>query len=194
MKLLIFFTVFSSALNAATLGQYYSSPEATSTQKFSISNSKLSYEKRSNFFDKKNDYRLGVFEAPATQATKADNKKLEAISKKIQKIDDFMKKKGESFNDLSTKKPHASFFLLNDYRISQESDLYPEVKEIYERLYEQNWKLKKGIKLSDDFKKLFHIKDGKEVSQEAFDFPFHCRKAEPPTICGYKDEGILYIK
>lgn len=194
MKLLLILAILSSTLNAATLGQYYSSPEATSSQKFVVSDSKLTYEKKSNFFDKKSDYRLGVFETTATKVSKADNQKLKEIAKKIKKIDDFMKKKGESFNDLSTKKPHASFFLLDDYRISQESDLYPEVKEIYERLYEQNWKLKKGIKLSDDFKKLIHIKDGKEVSQETFDFPFHCRKSEPPTICGYKEEGILYVK
>lgn len=194
MKFLITALFICSSLQAATLGQYYSSPEGTSVQKFIVTDSKVILEKRSNFFDKKMDLRLGVFESTSTNVTKADKKKLEALYNKVKTVDKFMKKKNESFNSLSTKNPHASFFMLEEFRISQESDLYPEVKAIHEHLTAQEWKQKNGIKLTDDFKNVIHVKDGKETSREVFNFPFHCQKAEPPTVCGYREEGILYVK
>ena len=194
MKALILGLLICSSAQAITLGHLYSSPEGSSVQQFILNDSKMIYKKKSNFFDKKQDYRLGVFETPINKASKEDKKKLEKLLVKIKGIDDFMQKKNESFNSLSYIKPHASFFTLEDYRISQESDLYPEVNAIYERLYGAGWKHKSGIKLSNDTKKLIHINNGKESSDEAFNFSFHCQKAGPPSICGFKDEGILYVK
>ncbi|WP_408098494.1 hypothetical protein ACJVC5_06160 [Peredibacter sp. HCB2-198] len=194
MKYLSLFILFSTSVGATTLGRYYSSPEGTSVQKFSLSKSSVIYEKRSNFFDEKPDNRLGTFETSEAKSIKEDKQKLDAILVKVKTVDEFMKKRNESFNDLSMKNPHSSFFMLEDYRISQESDLYPEVKAIYERLSDLNWKQKKGIKLSEDLKKIIHVKDGKEVSNEIFNFAFQCQKSEPPSICSFKDEGILYVK
>lgn len=194
MKYLGLLILISTSLSATTLGRYYSGTEGTSVQKFILTNSSVTYQKQSNFFDQKSENRLGNFETADGKAIKEDQKKLEAMVTKVKRVDEFMKKRNESFNDLSTKTPHASFFMLDDYRISQESDLYPEVKAIYDRLSEKNWKQKSGMKLSDDLKKVIQIKDGKEVSQEEFNFAFSCQKAEPPSVCHFKDAGILYVK
>lgn len=186
--------LFSTSVGATTLGRYYSATEGTSIQKFILTNSSITYQKQSNFFDEKLDNRLGTFESSDTKSIKEELKKLDTILSKVKRVDEFMKKRNESFNDLSLKTPHESFFLLDDYRISQESDLYPDLKAIYDRLTAKKWKQKSGMRLSDDMKKIIQIKDGKEVSQEEFNFAFYCQKAEPPSVCSFKDAGILYVK
>lgn len=192
MKWLFALTFISFTANSAILGQLISQPDGSSVQQFQISSNKVTYEKRSNFFDKKTDLSLGKFSTNYKVTDKEQNKISTTLSK-IKVVDEVMKKKSSSFNDLSTKEPHASFLMLDDFRISKESDLYPEMKTLYETLAKQEWKQESGIRLSKDYKSLIQIKDGKEVSREPFNFPFHCQKPEPPTQCAFKDYGILYL-
>lgn len=190
----ILLTILSSQLYAATLGQYISHPDGTSFQSFSLEKDKVLYEKHSNFFDDKKDLSLGHFEPRKKIDVTTQKKKLKKILAKIEEVDNFLKKKNSSFNELSSKKPHQSFLLLNKYRVTKDSELYPELKKIYDDLYENEWKQVSGIKLSPDLKKVISIKDGKESSTENFNMSFHCKAPTTPTVCGYKDLGILYIQ
>lgn len=192
MKLIILLLLSFNA-SAMGLGQYYSSPDGSSSRTFKITKDKVSYQKSSNFFDATKDFTLGQFSSEFKLSSEQYSQ-LEEVLNKIKVVDEFMKKKGSSFNELSLKKPHESFIILDDYRISKKSDLYPELKKMIELLESQKWKQVSGIKVSSDFKQVHQIKNGKEVSQEAFNFAFHCKKSEPPSVCAYKDYGILYLK
>lgn len=194
MKILLGLILITTQVSAATLGQYISKPEGSSVQSFVVEKKKVVYEKRSNFFDQKKDLSLGSFEPSQKVNAAVYEKKLESILSKVDEVDKFLRKKKSSFNELSSKKPHDSFFLLNSYRITKESDLYPEVKKIFEELYQANWKQLSGIKLTDDLKEVTTIKNGKAVSSNAFNMSFHCQAPSTPTICGYKDLGILYVQ
>lgn len=193
MKILITLLLISTSASATTISQYISSPDGSSIQTFKVNAKSSSYVKHSNFFDKKKDFSLGHFELKSQDFSK-EVAKLDEILKKVKEVDSFLKKKNQSFNDLSTKNPHESFLLLENFRITKSSDLYPELKAIYDKLSEQDWKQVSGIKLSSDYKTISTIKDGKEVSKETFNFQFHCKKAEAPTVCGYKDLGIIFVQ
>lgn len=188
---LIFLINFAQA---ATLSQYHSSPDGSSVQKFTVTPQKALYEKKSNFFDKEKSYTLGSFTLDASKLSPEDLKRLDEVVKKIKAVDDFLKKKNSSFNDLADKSPHRSFMILNEYRISQDSDLYPELKMYFEKLQKMQWKQESGIKLSNDLKTITIIKGGKETKTEVFNLAFQCQKAEVPTLCAYKDLGILYVQ
>jgi hypothetical protein len=191
MKWLIFFLFIQSA-SATILASYNSSPSGSSEQRFETSKNKVQYVKRSNFFDKERTFTLGNFEL-SSQLPKKEIAEIEAILAKVVTVDKFLKKKNSDFNELSDKKPHESFMWLNEYIISKDSALYPDLKTIFDRLQALEWKQNSGIKLSDDFKKQSVLKAGKEVSTEAFSFE-KCEKSQAPTICTFKDLGILYLQ
>lgn len=192
MKLITLLFIFSTTASATTLGQYISTPDGTSVQVFQITSGRVSYDKRSNFFDKKKELELGKFSTNYKLSEK-DQSKISTTLSKIKTVDELMKKKSSSFNDLSLKVPHESFLMLDDYRISKQSDLYPEMKAIYDTLLAQNWKQESGVKLSDDYKTVIQVSDGKEAGRDKFNFQFHCQKPEPPTQCMIKDYGILFL-
>lgn len=194
MKYLILALLTITSAHATVLSQYISTPDGSSEQRFVLSKNAAKYEKRSNFFDKTKSFTLGEFQLTNEKVSAEDMKQLEKILAKIKDVDQFLKKKNSSFNDFSAKTPHDSFIILDEYRVSQKSDLYPELKQIYDRLLAKNWKQESGIKLSEDMKTLTTIKNGKESSKEAFNFGFHCQKEQAPTICGYKNLGILFVQ
>ncbi len=192
--LLLSSLILSVSAYAATLGQYVSHPDGSSFQSFTLKKNKILYEKHSNYFDKKKNLTLGNFKLIKKEDLSRHEKKLENILSRIEEVDKYLKKKDSSFNELSSKKPHESFFLLGKYRITKDSDLYPELKVIYDELYQKQWKQISGIKLSDDLKKVISIEEGKEKSHGNFNMSFHCKTHSTPTVCGYKDLGILYIQ
>ncbi len=191
-----FWTIFlliNSAF-ATTLSQYHSSPSGSSVQTFDIGKSKTTYEKASNLFDKEKSYQLGSFTLPKAKLHKEDLKKLDGILAKIKEVDSFLKQKNSGFNDLADKSPHKSFLMLDEFRVSQTSDLYPELKQLFDKFQKQEWKQESGIKLSNDLKTITTIKGGKEVKSEKFNVAFHCKDQAAPTICAYKDLGILFVE
>lgn len=192
MKLFLLFLISTSA-QAVSVARYISTPEAVSEQRFELTKAQAKYVKGSNFFDLKNQNSLGVFETKPSKVSKIQSR-LEEVLKKVKSVDDFLKAKKSSFNDLSDKAPHASFILLNDYRITQKSELYPEVKALFEQLQKLDWNQKSGIRVSDDYKTITTLNDGKEVSRDPFQFEFYCRKPSGTTTCEYKDLGVLYVE
>jgi hypothetical protein len=193
MKWLIFLFVAQSAL-ATSLAQYHSSPDGSSEQRFELSKSKAIYLKRSNFFDQNKTLSLGNFETEKLEVIKDELKKIDEILERVEIAEKILKQRNKSFNDLSDKYPHSSFILLNDFRITQSSDLYPELKKIFDQLQRIGWKETSIIKLSDDFKSVSVIKNGKVTSKESFNFAFYCKQPQAPTVCTFKNFGILYVQ
>lgn len=192
MKFFLLFLI-STGAHAVSIAKYISTPDAVSEQRFELNKGQAKYVKASNFFDLKNQNALGVFETKSLKISKIEVR-LEEVLKKVKSADDFLKSKKSSFNDLSDKSPHASFIYLNDYRITQKSELYPELKNLFEELQGEAWKQKSGIRLSDDYKTVITISDGKEISKEPFQFEFYCRQPSGQTTCQYKKLGVLHVE
>lgn len=178
-------------VSAATLSQYISNPEGSSEQRFELTKSSAQYVKKSNFFDNKKDYFIGTLNLQTLPTS--DFKTLEELSERIEVVDNLLKKKKSSFNDLSDKAPHASFFLVDHFRVTQKSDLYPEVKALFEKLQAHDWKEVSGIRVSEDLKELIYIEKKAIKKKEPFKITYHCDKAEPPMFCLFKGFGNLHI-
>ncbi|MFP5386502.1 MAG: hypothetical protein ACLGHN_10515 [Bacteriovoracia bacterium] len=194
MKYLIVSLLITVSAYGVEVGQYISHPDGSSFQSFNLEKSKVIYEKHSNFFDPKKDLSLGHFELSKKVDLSSEEKKLKEILNKIVEVDKFLRKKKSSFNELSSRNNHDSFILLEKFKVTKDSDLYPELKKIFDTLLNREWKQVDGVRLSEDLKKVIKVEEGKEVSREAFNMRFHCKKPDPPTVCGYKDLGILYIQ
>lgn len=194
MKTLLFLTLFSFGAEAFTLSQYLSSPEGSSVQKLTLTPKKSEFMKASNFFDKKKDYTLGNFQLAKGAVSEADTKKVDEILVKIREVDTFMKKKNSSFNEMSSIKPHDAFLILNDYQISPKSTFYPELKAIFDQYTAREWKQISGVKLSEDLKQVIKVKDGKEISKEAFNLDVQCQPSSTLSICSFKSLGILFVE
>lgn len=192
MKYLLALFVAMSA-QGAVISRNISTPDATSEQRFEIEKGKATYFKSSNFFDLKKELAVGTF-APKKPIPEKDLARLEEILEKIKTVDEFLKKKNSAFNELSEKKPHESYIRLDQYRITQGSELYPELKDIFERLQTYEWKQESGIRLTDDYKNLITVKNGKDVSKESFHSDFYCNKQAVPPVCLYKNIGVIYLE
>lgn len=191
MKYLLAFLMIGSA-HSAVLSQYISTVDGASEQTFELNKNSATYSKRSNYFDQKSSLELGTY--TLTSFPKAESKALDEMLERIKITDDLLKIQKLSFNDLSEKKPHASFFFINDYRITEGSDFYPEVKAMFEKLQSSEMKKFTGLKLSSDYKEVEFFEGGISKSKEAFSFGFHCKDPQAPTYCLFKDKGILYIR
>jgi hypothetical protein len=95
---------------------------------------------------------------------------------------------------LAGKLYHQSYLLIDDFIISKDSNQFQTLNDILSKLQALEWTQNSGISLSEDFKKLYVIKNGKVQSSEAFDLGFRCKDPKTPTVCGYKDLGILYVE
>lgn len=184
------------SLNAysATVSQYISSPEGSSMQSFHLSKGGVTYNKKSNFFDSTKDFSLGSFALKDAENISIEEKELAAILSRIKEVDTFLKKKNSSFNELSSGSPHESFLVLDNYRVTKSSDLYPDLKKIYDSLSTKKWKHVNGVRITPDFKNIISIKNGKDSAQEAFNMQFNCKDDMAPTVCAFKDLGILFIQ
>lgn len=185
--------LIASSVFAVNISRYISLPEGVSEQRFELEKDRATYQKTSNFFDKDKNLSLGTFSAKSKKVAQETDKIIKVL-KKIKGVDDFLKKKNSSFNELSDKSPHASFIFLGDFRITKNSNLYPELFSIFERLQKLEWKHESGLKLTLDYKTQSIIKNGKETSSRNFDFEFQCKHPKAPTMCIFKDVGILYLE
>ncbi len=183
----------SPGLQAVTLSQAISLTEGSSYQGFELKE-KVLYKKKSNFFDKNRDYTLGTFELEKGEVIAGELKVLEAVLKKLKSSDELLRQGNTSFNQLSKPAPHSSFLLLDEFQITQGSDLYPELKKVFDVLATKKWSLQEGMKLSADLKHMTKHKYGVATAPEPFSFSFACSKVRPPAYCLFKDLGILYVE
>lgn len=181
-------TLFSFASFALSLGQFQSMPGSTDTRKWIFENGKISLEKRTNAFDKNRDLKLGRFRT-VDQGAKIEND-LKLILQSMTLVDNNLKRKGKSFNDLSNGRPHEPFFQLNEFYIYKSSRLYLQIEGLIGKLEDLKWEHLSGIELSSDYKTVKKVND----AASDFNFEFNCEKEKPPTACYFKDYGRLLVK
>ncbi len=182
----------ASAVNAVTLTRYQSSPEGNSLQSFSFSKD-ATLTRRSNTFDRSLKLRLGIFTLGVGESIGREERAVVAILTKIRTIEETLRRRGSSFNQLAPKGPHGSYFLLENFHIAEGSNIYPELMKISHNLLLKKWLQQEGLRVSDDLKFLTTVKGGKDVSTEAFNYQFHCNRERPPGYCLFKDQGILFV-
>ncbi len=193
MKVLICFLYFLvPTVHAVTLTQYQSSPEGNSLQSVSFSKS-TTLTRRSNTFDRTLKLRLGIFTLGAGESVAQEERAIGIILTKIRTVEENLLRRGSSFNQLSPAVPHGSYFLVDDFRVSDGSNIYPELLKIFNNLLLKKWRHQEGIRVSDDLKFLTSIKGGRDVSTETFNYSFHCNRERPPGYCLFKGQGILFV-
>lgn len=182
--------LLATASQAVTFTKYKSSLDGELFQTFVFEKKGVTFKKSSNYFDEEKDLRLGSFHLkgniPKVQA------QLEKIHQKVKASDNYLKSVDSSFNQLSGNIKHESFFLIGEYRITHQSDLYKELEEIFAELIDLEWHQQQGIALAPDLKQLQRFSAGKIQSKSAFDLS-QCQSMGTSYKCLFEGEGVLYV-
>ncbi len=178
---------------AVTISEAVSRTEGMMSQAFVLGD-RSTYHKKSNFFDQQKNYVLGEFSLDKWESTRAEQKVLEGVLAKLRAADEILRAQGGSFNQLSNVEPHGVFLLLEDFRVAPGSDLYPELRKVFDALLQKKWTHQDGVILSEDHKSVTMVKGGKSIESKAFDFAFSCSKRTAPAHCYFKDLGMIYVQ
>ena len=155
----------------------------------------LIIKKTSNWFDKKEDTRLGEFAVQNPAPLKAVTAELGVIESEIKAADVRLNAIGRGFNELNNNdKPHAPFFRVNGFKVQEGSSLYGRLEEIAAKLNAAPLKLIQGVELDKARKNYVFYADGKEVKREAFNARFFCESSRFPTRCLAREWGALYLE
>lgn len=187
------FLIMSSQSFAVSLAKARSATEGTSVQKFILEKKLVEFQKQSTFFDPQKDPRIGIFRVSPAPAEKL-RQNLEDMLIKVSAADKILKSKDSDFNALSGEVRHESFYQLNDFMITSSSILYAEVEQIFQKLQKLDWKQHAGYALTSDYKQLTLYTAGKAAAAAEFNFEFHCDKRTPPSVCHFKDFGMMYLE
>jgi hypothetical protein len=159
-------------------------------QHFKTEKETIFYEKRSTYFDGQTDFRVGKMRP---LEDKALVRELESILKKVQTTDRFLKTKNLSFNDLTLDPLHRNHWILDGFRITDDSILYPELSAIFMKLQDKKWVLESGVEMSLDFKKYRVITKGRPgkflPTPER-----NCQQISGATQCKFDSHGVIYVR
>lgn len=196
MKFLIAAFLFVTYVQAASLGKYRSTSDGVASQKFILSEKEATFEKTSNFFDmKEKDYSVGIHKltklSPEYQDTR---RKIEEFSVKLKKVDDYLKTKDSSYNEVAGPIQHEVVIMVDEYRIKPESKYYTELDRLYKKLQLLEWKLTKGYRISPDLEKVMEIDKGEVVKTSKYARDLYCKKAELPTTCTLHGGGHIFVR
>lgn len=151
--------------------------------------------KTSNYFDVKDDLRLGKFSATEKEMVKTILGELAQISTELKQAEERLSTLNTSFNELnSNKNPHEPFFKLNGFIIKKGSILYPRLEKVAFKINNLNLSLVDGVELDKGRKNYVFFKDGKEVKKESFNARFFCESPKFPTRCLAREWGALYLE
>lgn len=190
---LFIISLFINSSFAVTLIKYKSMPENASVQQFEIEAKKITFKKESNYFDQKVDYQLGTYVLNSNVDIKAITKELEVVLEKAKTVDKFLKEtKGSSFNEISPPGSHDTFYVLEDFKIGKSSNLYPAVDKVFKSMQTSEMKMLSGVVLDKNLQTYNLIKDGKSTSSEKFTME-NCLTQRLPTVCKFKNYGVLYV-
>ena len=190
-----FFLAFSFQASATTFGKYRSTPDGVASQKFIADKDVTKFEKTSNYFDLSDkDYSVGIYTSEDRKEFSELMTKVEEYSKKFQVVDEYLKTKGSSFNNVSGSPGHEEVILVNDYRIRKESKFYAELDGVFKKLRGLKWKQQKGYQVSQDLMKLMEIEDGKTIKTSPYARDLYCQRVQPPTTCTFYGGGQIYVK
>lgn len=192
----IFFIISSLLVNpafAVTLIKFRSMPENVSIQQFDISPKKITFKKETNFFDQKVDYELGTYVLNPDTDIKNIEKQLDQVLEKIKTVDKFLRDtKGSSFNEINPPASHDTYFVLDSFKISEASNLYPAIDKVFKSMQSEEKKLLDGVSLDQKLGLINLKKDGKIISSSKFTMD-NCLKPTLPTVCKFKNYGVLYV-
>ncbi|MCE3011427.1 MAG: hypothetical protein LW878_00010 [Proteobacteria bacterium] len=151
--------------------------------------------KTSNYFDVKDDLRLGKFSATEKEMVKTILGELAQISTELKQAEERLSTLNTSFNELnSNKNPHEPFFKLNGFIIKKGSILYPRLEKVAFKINNLSLSLVDGVELDKGRKNYVFFKDGKEVKKESFNARFFCESPKFPTRCLAREWGALYLE
>lgn len=196
MKRIIFIGLLLAhfSVDALELKRIKEDGSARHEQAFTLEGkTKVLFDKKSNFFDSTEDYRIGKLEADSKNV-EALRKNAEEILAKIAIVDDFLKSSGKTFNDLSLEvRGHTSYYMLEGFIVKSGSELFVELEKLFSILSRLDYKIADGIELNDDFSEISFIKNDKVTKKEKFDIRFSCDKDKAPTTCRVKNYGLILI-
>lgn len=194
LVLLIFYTSLSMA-NEMAFSLERSTPLGQDKVEIKSEESIYLISKTSNYFDQKDDFRLGVFMATDKKSVASIVQELTDISIELKQAEERLAAMNTSFNELnSNKNPHEPYFKLNTFIIKKGSILYPKLEKVAIKVNNLDLKIKDGVELDKDRKNYVFFKDGKEVKKEIFNARFFCESPRFPTRCLAREWGALYLE
>lgn len=196
MKTFIALFFIAMNLEAASISKYRSMPDGVDSQKFILSEKEATFEKTSNFFDmKEKDYSVGISRLTNLNSEYQDTlKKVEEFAVKVKKVDDYLKTKGSSYNDVAGPPQHEVLIIVDDYRIKPESKFYTELDGLFNKLQKLDWKLTKGYRITPDLEKVLEIDKGEVVKTSKYARDLYCNKAQLPTTCTLHGGGQIFVR
>lgn len=187
------FLIHPSRGEAVTFTAFRDAPEGTTIQKFEFIKNSIRYSKTSNFFDPKDDYRLGSMTAVDQKEIgliKAEiddlHRKLEVSSKALKKLYNI------ELSDLRTDERHAPAILIGGHKLAPRTLAYKTAHPILQKLLALEWKLLKGINLTTDGT-VEKFSAGRKISSVPKHEYFRCNQRTGTEICQHLDE-VLYVK
>lgn len=195
MKLLILLFVSLPALGAVKFSHERSTGLGFDQVAIVEEAGKTVVKKTSNWFDQKEDYRLGSFAVEADKGLAAIKAELAEIEQQLKAADARLAESGTSFNDLNhNRAPHAPYFKVGSFKVIEGSVLYPRLTELAQRIEALSLNLVDGVELDKTRKFYVFYRDGKEVSREPFNARFFCEIPRFPTRCLARQWGALYLE
>ncbi len=188
---MLFLLLFSATFASATdLSRFQSDARASHLQKFLIQKNSVIYEKRSTFFDQKKDLRVGTMKAVNS---KPEASQTEVIAGKIRTTDRFLREKKLTFNQLTGDPLHRPHWLVDEFRITDNSVLDKDLQSVFKNLQKKEWKLENGIEVTDDLKKMRIYTDGKPGPYQTV--PTNkCLPMDGATACIFEPYGVIYVR
>lgn len=152
-------------------------------------------KKTSNWFDVKEDYRLGRFVVTSGKDLAGVKAELAEIEQQLTVAEERLAASGTSFNDLNhNRAPHAPYFKVGEFKVIEGSVLYPRLVELSQRIEALSLSLVDGVELDKTRKFYVFYSNGKEVNREPFNARFFCEIPRFPTRCLARQWGALYLE
>ncbi len=182
------------AFAGLTLGLERSTPLGLDSVVVDFSQDSARLTKTSNWFDRKEDLRLGEF-LVSGKVVDEIKRELEALHAEIKKANDRLEAQGTSFNELnSNREPHAPYFRVGDFKVQKFSLLYPRLEALARKIELAQLRLENGILLDRSKASFVFFESGKEAKREPFNARFFCADARFPTRCLAREWGAFYLE
>ncbi len=151
-------------------------------------------EKTSNYFDQRDDLRLGRLRAADPSAWREIEAELTAIIEQLRGADRRLASIGKDFNALNRPTPHEPHVMVGGWKVLPNSALYPRLTGLIARIQTLPLHLEEGVNLDTARKHYAFFKDGKETNREIFNARFFCEEARFPTRCLARQWGAFYLE
>ncbi len=188
-SLLLFLSFNAFSLELSILRD---SADGLAVQTFYFESNKVLTQKKSNYFDRKSDYRLGEMSAAGSSKISAIKTGLERIKKKLSDSRAFLKTKSVPI-PVQNSQRHTSYFLLDGMVIEKGTIAFEDAEKELVKLLSLNWKLQDGVSISKDMTKVSEFKNGRNISSIALDSYFSCRSIGSAKICRSHKKEVLYV-